>query len=97
MDRNQAKRFDLLDKAMEKGWLINPSKGMEMYVDLYFKFGHCPCDDSRKNCPCAECEEEVNTRGKCRCALFWKDYQTFRDTLRPLKVKRGKEEDKTSA
>jgi ferredoxin-thioredoxin reductase catalytic subunit len=81
----QQKRFQVIDLAIARGWFINPSKGMEVFIENIIKIGRCPCDRTRPDCPCPESEIEVATKGHCRCALYWKNYQAFRDTLRPLK------------
>jgi ferredoxin-thioredoxin reductase catalytic subunit len=81
----QQKRFEIIDRAISRGWFINPSKGMELYIDNILKFGYCPCDKTRPDCPCAESVAEVAEKGHCRCGLYWRSYQVFRDTLRPLK------------
>jgi len=85
MDKRQQKRFEIIDLAIEHGWVINPSKGMEIFVENIVTFGHCPCDSSRPDCPCPQAEAEVANKGHCLCRLFWADYQAFRKTLRPMK------------
>ena len=90
MDRKQQKRFEIIDYAIEHGWVINPGKSMEVFVDHIIKFGYCPCDSTRPNCPCPQAEAEVTERGHCRCSLYWKDHQAYRATLRPVK---GEEKD----
>lgn len=95
MDAKQKKRIEILNFASSHGWVINPGKGMEVYVDNIIKFGHCPCDSSRPDCPCSLAEEEVASKGHCRCSLYWTDYQAYKDTLRPVKgEKNGRQNEK---
>jgi ferredoxin-thioredoxin reductase catalytic subunit len=85
MDKRQEKRFEIIDYAIEHNFVIDPSKGMERFIDNILKFGYCPCDSSRPNCPCFQAAGEVARNGYCRCSLFWTDYQAFKKTLRSLK------------
>lgn len=75
-------RKRMIDWAKEHNWVINPSKGMEIYVENYLRFGFCPCDSSRLTCPCEESIVDMEKWGHCRCRLYWKDLDTFKDTLR---------------
>lgn len=93
MDKWQRKRFEIIDYAIEHSWVIEPSKGMEIFVGNIIRFGTCPCDPTRPDCPCPQAEAEVANNGHCRCSLYWKDYQTFRATLRPLK---GEEDEQST-
>jgi ferredoxin-thioredoxin reductase catalytic subunit len=86
----QKKRFEIVDHAIKHGWLINPAKGMEVYVENITKFGYCPCDSSRPDCPCPEAEAEVTNKGRCRCGLYWRNYEVFRQALKPLEEKDGR-------
>jgi len=91
MDERQQKRFEIVDHAIEKGWVIAPSKGMETFIEAIIKLGHCPCVSTRLYCPCPESDAEVANVGRCRCSLFWRDLETFRKILRPVK---GAEDEK---
>lgn len=51
--------------------------GYSYYVDSVTMFGCCPCDQSRKTCPCSEAPGELEKDGHCTCQLFWRDYQTY--------------------
>ena len=82
MDAKQRKRIEILEYASTHGWVINPGKGMEIYVDNIIRFGHCPCDSSRPDCPCSLAEEEVASKGRCRCSLYWTNYEAYKETLR---------------
>jgi len=77
--RANKKRRELLDFAQEHGFTINPAVGYDYYVDGYFMFNHCPCDPTRKECPCSQAREEVETNGHCLCHLFWKDPRAFKE------------------
>lgn len=90
------KRQEILMYAKDHGWVINPSKGMEQYVQNWFEFGHCPCDDTRLMCPCEQAEEEVAKDGYCRCRLYWQDLETFRATLPLPSDPRPEDEDELS-
>src|SRR4030042_119147 len=85
MDKRQQKRFEIIDYALEHNFVIDPSKGMETFIDNIITFGRCPCDSSRLDCPCPQAPEEVARNGRCRCTLFWADYRAFRKILRPMK------------
>lgn len=65
--------------AMENDLVIHPM-GYSYYVDGFNEFKHCPCDSSRPKCPCDEAADEVRTNGKCKCQLFWLDYETYINT-----------------
>ncbi len=79
--RENAQRKKILEWAGEQDWVINPSKGMESYVENIMKLGYCPCDSSKTVCPCDESVMEVAEDGYCECRLFWKDLETFASTL----------------
>lgn len=74
------KRREILDFARDNGFVINPGRGYDYYADGYFKFGHCPCDKSRLECPCPESINEVKRYGWCKCRLYWKDLDTFKNS-----------------
>ncbi len=80
----QKKRHEIIAWAQEFGFIINPSKGYELYVANYFYFGHCPCDvtKTRTKCPCTESIQEVQDQGHCLCRLYWRDLKTFEETLK---------------
>lgn len=65
-----------IEFAIKNGLVINPA-GYRKYADNYAKFGSCPCDASRKACPCVQALDEVAAQGHCLCHLFWKNYQTY--------------------
>lgn len=73
----RAQVMALLDFAVRNLVVFNPV-GYGYYVDAYNHFGHCPCDATRKACPCGEAVVEVWEKGCCKCQLFWKDYETYR-------------------
>ncbi len=75
------KRRYLLDFARYNSLVIHPGRGYDYYVDSYFMFDACPCDTSRKQCPCPEAVEECKEQGHCKCKLFWKDLDTFKDNF----------------
>lgn len=74
------KRREMLDFARDKGLVIHPGRGFDYYIEGYFKFGHCPCDESRSDCPCAEAIEECKNDGWCKCRLFWRDLDTYKES-----------------
>lgn len=76
------KRREIIDWAKEHNFIINPSKGMEGFVENILRFGFCPCDKEREHCPCPESITEVPTDGYCLCRLYWKDLDSFRVTLK---------------
>ena len=34
-DAEQKKRFEIIDNAIKHGWVINPGKSMELYIETY--------------------------------------------------------------
>lgn len=76
------KRRQIIDWATEHNLVINPSKGMEVYVQNILTFGYCPCDSNRPDCPCPESISDVAEKGHCLCRLYWKDLDTFMATLK---------------
>ena len=77
------KRREVLDWAKRHNFIINPD-GYEYYVESWFMFKYCPCDKTRKSCPCIESVEEVKRVGYCKCHLFWLDYEIFKDKNLPV-------------
>lgn len=59
---------------------INPT-GCGYYVESFNMFNACPCDRTRKVCPCPESIEEVQKDGHCLCRLFWRDLETFKQLM----------------
>jgi hypothetical protein len=74
LGRHQVMR--VISFAQANGFVINPT-GYGYYIDGFNTFRHCPCDQSRPECPCKEAIDEVSTHGKCKCQLFWKDYNVY--------------------
>lgn len=66
----------LIEFAQKYGFIITPV-GYGYYVSSFAEHGCCPCAPERKGCPCEEAENEVLTLGKCKCGLFWRDYETY--------------------
>lgn len=74
------KRREILDYARDNNLVIHPSKGYEYYVESYFKYECCSCDPSRLNCPCPEAVNDVKETGCCKCRLYWRDFDTFKES-----------------
>lgn len=70
----------LCDFADDHDLVMNP-KGYEHYMDGYLKENCCPCDDTRKVCPCPEALDEVKETGHCLCRLFWRSYKDFKEQM----------------
>ena len=68
-----AKRLKLFEWANEHGLVVDPFKGMDMHIDAFDTFEHCPCDKTktRLSCPCEESLSDINAKGRCLCGLFW--------------------------
>jgi ferredoxin-thioredoxin reductase catalytic subunit len=77
------RRRRILDFAQDNGYVINPARGYEYYVESFVKFKACPCDANRLDCPCPEAVDEVKTQGWCKCRLFWESYEIFKDSRVP--------------
>lgn len=73
------KRREVLDFARDHNLVIHPGKGYDYYIQGYFMFAHCPCDSSRLDCPCPESLGEIEREGWCKCRLFWRDLDTFKE------------------
>lgn len=76
-------RRKILDFARDNGLVIHPGRGFDYYVEGFFRFGHCPCDDSRLACPCPEAIVECKNAGRCKCQLFWRDLETYKKSHVP--------------
>ena len=75
------KRREILDFARDHNLLIHPGAGYDYYIEGFFKFGFCPCDKNRPNCPCPESVTECKEKGHCKCRLYWRSYDDFKDTM----------------
>ena len=73
------KRREILDFARDNNLTIHPGVGYDYSINSYFMFNCCPCDPKRLNCPCPESIKEVKEKGWCKCRLYWRDYDTFKD------------------
>ena len=73
------KRREILDFARDNNLVIHPGRGYDYSVDSYFMFNRCPCDATRLDCPCNEAVAECKETGCCKCRLYWRDYDTFKD------------------
>jgi hypothetical protein len=76
----RAQQARLLTFARDNNFIITPV-GYQYYVDSFNQFHACPCDISRKDCPCEQACGEILTKGSCLCKLFWRDYGTYMDTI----------------
>lgn len=74
------KRREILDFARDNNLVIHPGVGYDYYANNFFEAGHCPCDDKRPNCPCPESIKEVKEDGWCKCRLFWRDLDTYKES-----------------
>jgi len=77
------KRREVLDFARDNGLVIHPGRGFDYYIDNFFEAGHCPCDQDRPDCPCPESVGEVKELGWCKCRLFWRDLDTYKESHIP--------------
>ncbi len=68
----------LLRFAMKQNVVINPV-GYGYYVDSFCMFLACPCDTSRKACPCPQAVGEISKDGHCICRLFWSSFSKYCD------------------
>jgi len=62
--------------AIEHCCIINPI-GYGRFAESFNMFNACPCDKSRKACPCPQAPTEIGQDGHCTCQLFWRDYETY--------------------
>lgn len=80
---NNHKRREILDFARDNNLVIHPGGGYEYYINIFYKCGHCPCAKERLHCPCPESIEEVRKDGWCKCHLFWRDLDTYKESHVP--------------
>ncbi len=74
------KRREILDFARDNNLVIHPGVGYDYFTDNYFEVGHCVCDSTRLDCPCLEAVEEVERDGWCKCRLYWRDLDTYKNS-----------------
>ena len=92
--------------ALKNGFYISPYFKLEDRVKKMMDEGHCSCDKDRPECPCFQCEFEVDKIGRCKCSLILsKAYydelmrrkevhaRTGKWDREPILAKRGVEED----
>ena len=77
-------RREICDWARDNNLIIHPGGGFEYYVESFFMFKHCPCDKTRAHCPCPESIEECKENGFCKCRLFWRDYDIYKEKNLPV-------------
>lgn len=80
---NNKKRREICDFARDNNFVIHPGGGYEYYIRIFDKCGHCPCAKERLHCPCPESIEEVRKEGWCKCHLFWRDLNTYKESHVP--------------
>ena len=80
---NNHKRRQILDFARDNNLVIHPGGGYEYYIKNFFEVGRCPCAKERLNCPCIEAVEECKIDGRCKCGLFWRDLDTYKESHVP--------------
>ena len=66
----------VLNFAIKNKLTINPV-GYGYHIDSFAEFKCCPCDRTRKDCPCDQVLAEIKTQGYCKCHLFWRDLETY--------------------
>ena len=76
-----AMRRRVCDFAQDHELVIHPGRGYEYYIESFNMFGCCPCDETRKSCPCPEAINDVASKGHCLCHLFWRDLETFKQAV----------------
>ena len=75
------RRRKILDWARDHNLVIHPGAGYDYYIDSFNQFNACPCDLSRPDCPCPESVEECKEKGHCKCRLFWRSHDDFKDKM----------------
>jgi hypothetical protein len=63
--------------AIQNSFVLNPLLGYEYFLKNYMKYHECSCATERKHCPCPESIKEVNEHGKCKCGLYFKNYDCW--------------------
>ena len=66
----------IINFAIANHCVINPI-GYVRFAESFNACSSCPCDKSRKECPCPQAPGEIEKDGHCICQLFWKDYQAY--------------------
>ena len=77
------KRREIIDWAVEHNFITNPN-GYEYYIENWFAFGFCVCDKTRKYCPCPESIDEVKELGYCKCRLYYRNYEVYKEKNLPI-------------
>lgn len=76
---------ELLEKVKEfaeaNDLILNLRTGPEYYLSNIMRFGRCPCDKTRLECPCPQALDDVEATGHCLCRLFWKDAATYEEQM----------------
>lgn len=68
--------YGIIAFARDHNFILHPL-GLTYYAESYMEFSCCVCDPTRKECPCTESIDEVNTVGHCKCRLYWRDLDTY--------------------
>jgi hypothetical protein len=63
--------------AKRNSFVINPLLGYGYFLKHYMEDHHCACAPERKVCPCPESIKEVADKGKCKCGLYFKNYDCW--------------------
>lgn len=73
---------DIIGFCIDNSLFINPNFSVRQWANKVLeKGGQCPCVPSRKGCPCAECLNDIQREGKCRCNFFFNQEQ-YRELLK---------------
>jgi len=56
--------------AMGHDLLLADPQSLEAHIAKYLELGHCPCVESRKECPCSEALHDIEKSGRCACGIF---------------------------
>lgn len=89
VERIAVLRIAILEYAQEHGFVINPGKGMEAALQGFVSCGFCPAAQSRTECPCPECADEVAATGRCAAHLFWRSNDDYATTIRSFLKERA--------
>lgn len=61
---------DLAEFAEARGLLLPDPECLKAHAEKYVALGHCPCVESRPDCPCDEAMNDVERMGRCECGIL---------------------------
>ena len=71
VDKTPAEVVDELRELARMHGLVLPNqKCLEAHAARHVALGHCPCVESRSECPCDEALSDIEEMGRCECGIL---------------------------